>query len=186
MAFTFPGYRVQLRPIRLDDVDRMMTWVNDPDVTGNFATMGHITREQEVAYLEHILVSDADRLFAIESADDGTYLGNVGIHKIFWPAKNGRLGLVVGKRDVQGRGLGQEALRLIIAYGFRELGLHKLWVVHYHTNARMRHVVGKLGFVEEGVLRDEYFHEGTWHDMVRHSLLEPEFRARGPAWGVPA
>jgi RimJ/RimL family protein N-acetyltransferase len=174
MAYTLPGYRVRLRPIRLDDVDAIMTWINDPEVTKNFAGMSsEITREQELAFLESILASETDRLYAIEDFE-GRYLGNAGIHKIYWPARNGRLGIVLGARDARGRGLGSEALNLLCAVGFRELGLHKLWLVHYATNERMRHVARKLGFVEEGVLRDEYFHRGEFHDMVRHSLLEDE------------
>lgn len=181
MPFTLPHSPLRLRPIRLDDVDAILSWVNDPEITANFATMGHITREQEIAYLERTLASDSDRLYAIET-HDGVYLGNAGLHRIYWPARNGRLGVVIGTKAAQGRGLGQEAIRLLVALGFLELGLHKIWAVHYVANARMRHILGKLGFEEEGILRDEYFHEGAFHDMVRHALLEPAFRA---GWGRP-
>ena len=40
-----------------------------------------------------------------------------------------------------------------------------------------------LGFVEEGRMRDEYFHEGGWHDMLRHSLLRPDYD--GVPWRPP-
>ena len=61
------------------------------------------------------------------------------------------------------------------------LGLHKLWVMMFAHNTRTRGIVQRLGFVEEGVLREEYFHDGGWHDMVRLSLLEREWRAAAPA-----
>ena len=183
--FTFPTYRIRLRPIRLDDVDAIMEWINDPAVTRNFASMSErITREQEIAFLERTLASDTDRLFAIEDLE-GRYLGNAGIHKIYWPARNGRLGIVIGRKDAQGQGLGQEALRLTAALGFRDLKLHKIWLVHFATNARMHHIAKKLGFVEEGTLRDEYFHADGFHDMLRHSLLEDEFAALRHSWAVP-
>lgn len=178
--FTYDGYRVRLRPIRLDDVDAIMEWINDEEVTRNFAGMaGRITREQELAFLEQVIASDTDRLYAVEDLQ-GRYLGNAGVHKIYWPARNGRLGLVIGRRDVHGQGLGQEALRLLVALAFRELGLHKVWIVHFRDNGRMAHLCGKLGFQLEGVLRDEYHHRDAWHDMVRHSLLAHEFE--GAAW----
>lgn len=172
--FSPPGYRVRLRPIRLDDVDAIMEWVNDDEVIRNFAGMSRqITRDEELAYLEAMIASDVDRLFAVEDLE-GRYLGNAGIHKIYWPARNGRLGVVIGRRDAQGAGLGQEVLRLLVRYGFEALELHKLWVVHFASNARMAHICTKLGFVEEGVMRDEYFHRETWHDMVRRSMLRHE------------
>jgi RimJ/RimL family protein N-acetyltransferase len=172
--FTRPGFRVSLRPIRLDDVDEIMTWVNDPDVVRNFASMGQITREQELAFLQKTIDSNEDRLYAV-LGPSGQYLGNAGIHKIYWPARNGRLGIVIGAKGEHGQGYGQETLKLLISLGFEELGLHKLWLVHYAENARMLHLARKLGFVEEGVLRDEYFHGGRFHDMLRHSLLEQEY-----------
>lgn len=164
---------IRLRPIRVDDADAILEWINDPEVTRNFAALGRITREQEIRFLEATIASDTDRLYAIETFD-GALLGTAGVHKIWWPARNGRLGIVIGRKEAHGKGYAQRALRLLCGVAFGELGLHKVWLVHYATNARMRHVARKLGFVEEGVLRDEYFHDGVFHDMVRHSLLEGE------------
>ena len=169
---------MRLRPIRLDDVDEILQWINEPEITRNFAAMSKtITREQELAYLERMIASDVDRLWAVED-DDGRYLGNAGIHQIYWPARNGRIGLVIGRRDAHGKGFGQAAFRALCATGFEELGLHKLWLVHFVDNRRMHHIATKHGFVVEGTLRDEYFHAGGYHDMVRMSLLEDEWRAR--------
>lgn len=179
--FTRPGLSIGLRPIALEDVDAIMEWVNDPDVVRNFASMGQITREQEVAFLKKTMASPEDRLYAI-IGPDGRHLGNAGIHKIYWPARNGRIGIVIGAKGEHGRGHGQAALKLLIAMGFEELGLHKLWLVHYAENGRMLHLARKLGFVQEGLLRDEYFHAGRFHDMLRHSLLAPEYEALAPSW----
>jgi RimJ/RimL family protein N-acetyltransferase len=46
----------------------------------------------------------------------------------------------------------------------------------FATNERSRRTWKRLGFIEEGTLRDEYFHDGKWHDMVRMGLLEHEWR----------
>ena len=165
---------IHLRPARVDDVDAIMEWLNNPEVTRNFANMSkQITREQELAWLEWVLASEHDRLFAVVD-DEGRYLGNAGIHKIYWPARNGRLGLVLGAPEARGRGLGTTAMRLLVEKAFHEVGLHKVWLVHYRDNARMAHIAAKLGFTIEGTLRDEYFHDGHFHDMVRWSLLEDE------------
>ena len=182
--FTFPGYRVQLRPIRTSDVDGIMTWVNNPQITRNFAGMSRqITREEELVYLEGMIRSKTDRLYALETTD-GEYLGNAGLHKIYWPARNGRVGLVVGNPKAQGKGIGQQAMRLILALGFLELGLHKVWLIHFSTNGRMKHIAEKTGFIQEGHLRDEYFHADAFHDMIRHAMLAPEFEERRAAWGM--
>lgn len=182
--FTLPGFRIALRPLAMDDLDAIMGWINDPEVTQNFAGMSSpITRDQEAAFLERTLASPDERLFAAVDTD-GRYLGNAGIHRIYWPARNGRLGVVLGAPGARGRGYGREAVALLSALGFTRLGLHKVWLMHYRANARMARICASLGFTVEGVMRDEYFHGGAFHDMVRQSLLEQDFAARRDGWGT--
>lgn len=165
---------IALRPIDPErDVDAVLGWINDPEVTRNFAAFSDapVTRDAELAFLRGVAASPTDRLYAVVAEDTGAVIGTAGIHKIYWPARNGRIGLMIGHRALHGRGIGTAALRALVAVGFGELGLHKLWAVHYADNQRMAHLFGKLGFVREGLLRDEYFHRGAFHDMVRWSRL---------------
>jgi RimJ/RimL family protein N-acetyltransferase len=186
-----PGGPIRLRPVEVGDAEAILGWLNDTEITKNFAGFGNpISLDEERAFLARMANSSEDRLFAIvpntpvpsgldaHSLPILPILGTVGLHRIYWPARNARLGIMVGARDHQGRGLGQEALRLIIAFAFEALDLHKVWLVHYADNERMRHVATKLGMSVEGVLRDEYFHAGRYHDMVRHALLRPDWERR--------
>lgn len=186
------GGPIVLRPVRVEDAEAILGWLNDPEITKNFAGFGKpLSLEEERAFLARMVASREDRLFAIEESSSSStemasspsapprILGTVGLHRIYWPARNARLGVMIGARDRQRRGLGQEALRLVIAYAFESLSLHKVWLVHYADNARMRHIAGKLGFSVEGVLRDEYFHADRYHDMVRQALLRPDWLAIG-------
>jgi RimJ/RimL family protein N-acetyltransferase len=45
----------------------------------------------------------------------------------------------------------------------------------FASNARSRAIYRRVGFVDEGVLREEYVHDGGWHDMVRMSVLASEW-----------
>lgn len=169
---------VRLRPLTLDDVDHMMAWVNDPDVVGNLAVFAGkpITRAEEVAYVERMLASKEDRVFAIERAGDGAYLGNVGLHQIHWRSRVGRIACIIGARAEMGRGYGSAAIRLALDHAFDVLELHKVWLMVFASNVRSRGIYARIGFVDEGVLREEYFHDGGWHDMVRMSVLDHEWR----------
>ena len=77
-----------------------------------------------------------------------------------------------GGRD---RGLGTEALRLIVGYGFEQLGLHRVSLEVYAFNPRARHVYEKAGFVAEGVLREALRYEGEWIDAGVMSILDHEW-----------
>jgi RimJ/RimL family protein N-acetyltransferase len=166
---------VTLRPLAESDVDSIMTWVNDPEIVGNLAAFSGqaFTRDDELAWIRRTLGS-TDRVFSITAAEDGRYLGQIGIHQIHARSKVGRLGCVIASRGEMGKGYGSSAIRAALAVGFGELGLHKLWLMVFRHNERGRRLYTRLGFVEEGVLREEYFHEGGWHDMVRMSMLAHE------------
>ncbi len=176
---------VRLRPLEEADVDHIMTWINDPEIIGNLAAFSGnaFTREQELAWVRAVRASKAEVVFSIEASDDGRYLGQCGIHQIHDRSKVGRLACILANRGEMGRGLGSAAIRALCDHGFEVLGLHKLWLMVFAHNARGRGIYGRVGFLEEGTLREEYFHEGRWHDMVRMSLLAREWQAIGEGRG---
>ena len=154
-----------------------MTWVNRPEIVGNLAAFAGepMTRNDELAWIRRTLAG-ADRVWSILAEDD-RYLGQIGVHQIHARSRVGRLGCVIASRAEMGKGYGSAAVRAVAERAFGELALHKLWLMVFASNDRGRRLYGRLGFVEEGVLREEYFHDGAWHDMVRMGLLAHD-RAR--------
>ena len=168
---------IRLRPLSEADVDDILGWVNDPEIVGNIAAFsGHaFSRDQELAYIRQTLASRTDIVWSIEEAATGRYLGQTGLHQIHDRSKVARLACIIADRADMGHGYGSAAIRAVLDHGFGPLGLHKVWLMVFATNARGRRTYGRIGFVEEGVLREEYFHQGGWHDMVRMSLLAREW-----------
>lgn len=80
-------------------------------------------------------------------------------------------------RDAQGEGYATAGSRLLLGHAFDRLGLHKVRARAFAGNDPSRRVLEKLGFREEGVLREEAFVEGAWVDQVYHGLTEPEWRS---------
>lgn len=166
---------VTLRPLAESDVDSIMTWVNRPEIVGNLAAFSGaaMTREQELDWCKRT-IAGPDRVFSVFATDDDRYLGQVGVHQIHARSKVGRLGAVIATKSEMGKGYGSAAITAVMDRAFGELGLHKLWLMVFRTNERGQRLYKRLGFVEEGILREEYFHEGAWHDMVRMSKLARE------------
>ena len=189
MSFTPDRSLVRLRPVQAEDVDHILGWVNDPSIVGNIAAFSGepFTREQELAYIAQMQASKSDELFSIFASDDDddpdndAYVGQVGIHQIHWRSRVGRLGIVIADKARMGRGLGSAALAsaIDVAFGQDQLNLHKLWLMVFSNNTRSLRTYKRLGFVEEGVLREEYFHDERWRDMTRLSLLKRE-------WALPS
>jgi diamine N-acetyltransferase len=162
---------LRLEPLALDHLPHVMTWVNDREVMHYFANRQEpIAEEAEHAYLATLLASSNDRIWSIFAGPD--YLGQCSLNQIYWPARNGRLFLVV-RREMQGRGHGRAALEQVLARAWGELGLHKVWLIVRRDNRRAQALYLGAGFDFEGVLRDEYRVGGEWLDMVRMSALAP-------------
>jgi RimJ/RimL family protein N-acetyltransferase len=168
---------VTLRRLAEADVDHILTWVNDPEIVGNIAAFSGkaFTREDELKYVRGVLASKADIVFSVFAADDDRYIGQVGLHQIHDRSKVGRLSCIIGSREEWGKGFGTAAIATALDTAFTELSLHKMWLMVFETNERAKRTYSRLGFVVEGVLREEYFHEESWHNMVRMSLLDREW-----------
>ena len=159
-----------IKPLSLEDVDHLMGWVNDHEVVGRFISFTrHFSREDELAYVKKVSTSENDRVFSL--MEQGNYVGQLGLHEIDWRRHSARLALFIVKK-YWGRGYAQQAMQCAVAYAFGTLQLHKLWLMVWEENEKGKPIYEKCGFKPEGVLRDEYFHNGCYHNIVRMSLLE--------------
>lgn len=166
----------KIRPLSMDDLDNIMTWVNDPEVVHRYAYFTKpFTREEEATWLENKIKSKVDFFYAIEN-ETGSYLGNVAIEQIHWPSKHGCLSITIGKKNERNKGHGIRAVNLLLDHAFNEHKLHKIYLYVAVDNHISIHVYKKCGFIEEGNLRDHYVIDGNFVNMYFMSILEEEFR----------
>jgi RimJ/RimL family protein N-acetyltransferase len=174
------GERVRLRGVRDDDLPTLAKWDMDP---GRLATLSHwVAPRSEAAARERIAKESAndsgDLGFAIETLEDPPML--VG-HIWLWGAnpkdRCATLGIALG-REYTGRKYGSDAMRVIVGYAFRELGLHRLQLGVASFNSAGIRVYEKAGFIEEGRHRESVLHDGRWYDQVLMSILDHEWAAR--------
>lgn len=167
-----------LRPLSLEDLNNLMTWVNDPEVVGRYAYfIKPFTREQEALWLKDKIHSSNDKFFAIEN-QDGQYLGNIALEKIHWPSKHARLSITIGNKEERNKGHAQRAIKLLLYKAFNEFNLHKVYLLVVEDNAIGIHIYSKLGFVKEGTLRDHYVIDRDYVNMYFMSILDNEFDER--------
>ncbi|MGH3833396.1 MAG: GNAT family N-acetyltransferase [Pseudonocardiaceae bacterium] len=76
-----------------------------------------------------------------------------------------------------GHGYALDAARTIIDFGFTTLRLHRISAAIGPDNAASIVIVTRLGFSEEGRLRDHVFTNGAWRDSILYSLLAHEWTA---------
>lgn len=160
-----------MKPLKRSDTDNIMTWVNDPEVVRNLQHFNKkFTKQDEQKYVKKILSSKNDYVFSFFKKTK-EYIGQGGIHQIAWDNKLGRLSIII-KREHWNKGYAQEILPALVNHAFKNLKLHKIWLMHWKENKKAGHLYKKLGFVNEGVLKDEYFWKGKYHDMIRIAILD--------------
>ena len=173
---TLRGRLVLLRPFGADDADVMLGAIDDPHAARLTGTHGTFT-EQQVRQFYASRNEQPDRLdLAVEEIRTGDCVGEAVLND--WDPDNRscnfRIMLTANSRD---RGLGTEATRLVVGYGFEHLGLHRISLEVYAFNPRAQRAYEKVGFVVEGRLREALWWDGEWVDSIVMSMLEREWGA---------
>lgn len=171
------GELVRLRGVRDEDLPHLARWEMDPATQATLSNW--VIPSSEAAAKERIgkwCANDKDDVgFAIETLTDPPVLvGNISLWGARPKDKCATLGIALGREHV-GRGYGTDATRVIVAYAFREMGLHRIQLGVAPFNHAGLRAYAKVGFVEEGRLREAVWHDGRWYDEVLMSILEPEW-----------
>ena len=177
------GERVSLHTIEEEDLDFLGRWRNHPDVRMPLTDSTVRNGQQIEEYFEE-QVSDGDGinlLVCIDESDepsdaaaDPTPIGEVAIPWIQDAHGSGMLMYWIAPAH-QGAGYVTEASELLIDHAFGERRLNKVWAHVIESNPASRRVLEKLGFSEEGHLRQESFIDGEFEDVYRYGLLADEW-----------
>jgi RimJ/RimL family protein N-acetyltransferase len=173
------GSKVRLRAFREDDLKNSVAWLNNPAVTRFLLHMRPWSLAEEKAWIERVMRNDDPSAvtFVVETTD-GEYVGSTGLTHIDPRNRNAEAGIVIGRPEEWGRGLGTDAMKTLLRHAFEELNLHRVSLRVYAFNERAIRSYRTLGFVEEGRLRQAMFRHGTWHDVFVMGILAEEFFAR--------
>jgi RimJ/RimL family protein N-acetyltransferase len=175
------GEKVALIPIKRENIDHYLKWLNDPEITQYLiSAFLPLTRDQEEAWFDNRKNRENSIIFSIIVLQDNgqeVLIGNCGI-EIDWKNRVGECGIVIGEKDYHGKGYGTKAMELLIQYVFDRLNLHRVQLRTFDFNIRAYKSYKKIGFFEEGRLRNAIFENGTYHDVICMGLLRKEWKLR--------
>ena len=177
MAFA-EGSLVILRPLQRADInERYLSWLNDPEVTrytetGTFPT----TAEDLENYYRSVTGSKNDVMLAVVDKKSGRHIGNVKLGPIQWVHRRATFGILIGEKDFWGKGVGLEATRLMVEYGFQRLNLHRIDLGVFAEHEAAVRCYEQAGFKIEGRMREDLFLDGEYKDRLRMGLLRSEYK----------
>jgi ribosomal-protein-serine acetyltransferase len=109
--------------------------------------------------------------------DAGKMVGVIVLRSIDMANSNASLGYYLAATH-QGRGLVTEACRILLDYAFTELQLNRVDILCAPGNARSRAIPVRLGFTEEGTLREVQWLYDHYVDLIVYAMLKRDWEAR--------
>jgi len=170
--------KVGLRQLEREDLKQARDWRNTPDIrerTREYAPLNMLNQER---WLESLL-NRQNLMFAIEAEEyTWRFIGVCGLAHLDWANRSAEFSYYIGDKEGRGKGYGRHVAYLLFEYGFREIGLHRIWGEIYGLADDILKIDTRLGFTHEATLRETYFCRGQYWDSWIVSLLDREWEMK--------
>ncbi|WP_032121499.1 GNAT family N-acetyltransferase [Clostridium amazonitimonense] len=173
----YTGEKIRLREYRREDILEAQRYINDAEIK-RYLHPGIpylYTLEDEIKWFEMQSASKDCYNFAIETIEREIYIGGCGINNIDWKNSVVEVGIFIGDKNYWGKGYGSDAMKVLIKFIFDQMNINKIKLKVYSFNKRAIKCYEKCGFINEGVLRQEIYKDGKYHDEMIMGLLKEEY-----------
>lgn len=162
-------HQCRVRPLREEDLANVLQWRNHPDVRRFMYTKHEISLAEHRAWYEKVLKDHRYHLLIVE--DDYEALGFVQFTEQGSSIAKWGFYAAPGAPKGSGQKIGIAALN----HAFQRIGFHKISGEAMAFNERSLALHRRLGFREEGILRDGHFDGDLYHDVYRFAILADEW-----------
>jgi len=168
---------VYLRPAERVDIPRFVRWLSHAETSRFLAKRSPLSLAMEERWFDKMLERHGSELwyFVVCRRKDGRPIGTIALGDIDQPNGSAQVGITLG--EDRGQGLGTDAMRAILAFGFDELRLERVWLDVAEGNDPAIRSYEKAGFVREGTLRRAMYTAGTFCDVLRMAILRSEWQS---------
>jgi diamine N-acetyltransferase len=168
------GKRVGLGALRRDLIPSYLRWRSNLDVLRGLGSTNVPTLEAVKAWYEQATRPDSAEVhFTVYDLTDLAPVGTTLLVRVDQLAGTAEFGILIGER--RGQGLGTEATRLTLDWGFTVLGLHNIMLVTFSWNLAAVRAYTKAGFREIGRRRGAVVTFGQRFDQVIMDAVADEF-----------
>ena len=159
---------IELRKITEQDTHNIVKWRNQKFVKRNLFTQTDLSAEQHNNWLKAYVQTGMCSQYIIVAYENGVCkdIGTTFIKNIDGFSKKGEFGIFIGEKEYLGRGYGKIATKLMLDIAFSELNLHRVYLYVMSDNVAAIKAYESVGFVVEGVLRQDFFRDGSFIDIV--------------------
>lgn len=177
---TIETERLILREMDESDFEAIHTYAQDPEVS-KYQPWGPNSEEETWGYLQQVLLLQRQSPrkgfeIAVVLKEENLLIGACSVHVSDAENREGWMGYCYNKA-YWGQGYASEAAKAILEFGFRNLGLHRIFATCDPDNIGSARVLEKAGMQREGRLREHKLQKGKWRDSYLYAVLEGEYLA---------
>ena len=173
------GEKIILRPLKMQDLSLINQWRNDLELTRQ--TMGirfPKTLEMDEEWLNQVLRDKSNRniYWGIEIKESHEFIGVTSLTNIDYVSGTCFLGRLIGNSEHRRKGYGKETSSLVYHYAFNCLNVRKVskHIVEYNVSS-LSSIYARGNEVEEGRLKEHYYFDGKYHDVVIMALFRDDY-----------
>ena len=162
-----------LRPLERDDLPFVHALSNERQTMAFWFEEPYQSLDELISLYDRHIHKDNERRFVIDA--DGKFVGIIEIIEINYIHRTAELQIIV-KQDFRGQGLAKTAMLKALDYAFNVLNMHKIYVYIETKNTVSLRICESLGFVHEGILRQQFFAEGMYRDSFFMGIFKEEIK----------
>ena len=175
---TLQTERLMLREFEEDDWLAVHEYASDPDVV-KFMTWGPNTEEQTRDFVARQIASQREEPrnhygLAVVLKRQNRLMGSIALNVSSPANRGGWIGYSLA-RQFWGHGYATEAARAVVAFGFEQLDMHRIFATCDPENVASARVLEKIGMRREGHLREHEWLRGKWRDSYLYAILQHEW-----------
>lgn len=165
-----------IRETVFDDCRYFAEWETLPEVTEFFTIDEGRSYEEIVTEYVTYSLDQAKLQFTITEKPEGKPIGRIYLSRI--DTHDDSLDVTriyIADPAKRGKGYGEEALRLILEYAFINLHMERVTIDHFEANKIAASLYEKVGFKNEGLMRNAGKKNGKYINLQLKSMLRAEY-----------
>lgn len=164
---------VEVRSFFFEDIPNKVKWINDRENN----TYLHYDLPLEQEKTEKWFMANNDRTDRIDAVIEyeGVPVGLIGLLSIDPVNKKSEYYVCMGESKYKGRNIATKASNIIINHGFLKCGLNKIYLYTEKDNILAQKLFEKLGFKNEGLMREDLIYCNRKVDRYAYGLLRDEW-----------
>lgn len=167
---------IGLRRPEPKDVEAMYQYRNDPEIVSALGVFSKgFARNDLTEWIEFHRKNAEDLVWSIADSEDNC-IGHCGLYKINSRTGVALLGICIGQHAFRGKGIGKAVIGSVLDYAFEQMNLRKIRAEVMATNRVALHLLEKIGFNSEGILREAKYRNGQYIDFHMLGVFRSEWK----------